>query len=108
MNLATFGLTHLFEEHLDFMPPQLKTRLKLQKLCKESAILEPYLQLLQKYNKRFLKEYSDEPVHLRTQFVKILLDKVAQSWRKVRQSRSYFFMPTVLPKNEQMNSILLL
>ena len=56
----------------------------------------------------FLKEYSDEPVHLRTQFVKILLDKVAQSWRKVRQSRSYFFKPTVLPKNEQMNSILLL
>ena len=47
------------------------------------AILEPYLQLLQKYNKRFLKEYSDEPVHLKTQCVKILLDKVAQSWLAV-------------------------
>ena len=47
------------------------------------AILEPYLQLLQKYNKRFLKEYSDELVHLRTQCVKILLDKVAHSWLAV-------------------------
>ena len=55
-NMKGLGLTPLFGEHRDFMPPQLKTRLKLQKLCEESAILEPYLQLLQKYNKHFLKE----------------------------------------------------